>query len=135
MNELYGPDGTGSVDGVDLSNSAAAQMKDIRTKAGITTDTYIDECTTTDQMRELIQNERRLEFAFENHRFFDMRRWLLPLDEPALGVKITYGDDGGYDYEVYTVETRPMNEVKYYFLPLPESELQKSSALTNNMGW
>ncbi len=78
MNELYGPDGTGSVDGVDLSNSAAAQMKDIRTKAGITTDTYIDECTTTDQMRELIQNERRLEFAFENHRFFDMRRWLLP---------------------------------------------------------
>jgi hypothetical protein len=135
MNELYGPGGTGNVGGMDLDISAMAQMKEIRTKAGITTDTYIDECTTTDLMRELIQNERRLEFAFENHRFFDMRRWLMPLSEPVLGIKITYGDDGGYDYEVYTVETRPMNEVKYYFLPLPEAELQKSPELKNNMGW
>jgi len=135
MNELYGPDGTGMAGEVNLNISAMAQMKDIRTKAGITTDAYIEECITRDAMRALIQNERRLELAFENHRFFDMRRWLLPLDEPVLGIKITHDASGAYDYEEFTVETRPMTDVKYYYLPLPESELQKSPMLKNNMGW
>lgn len=110
-------------------------MTDIRAKAGVTTDAYLAECTDREAMASLIQNERRLEFAFENHRFFDMRRRLLPLDEPVRGIRITHAAGGGYAYEEYTVETRPMSEIKYYFLPLPESELQKNSSLKNNMGW
>ena len=138
MNELYGPTGTGtSTDyGVALDISAQAQMADIRSKAGITTDDYLTECSGDQaKMRQLIQNERRLEFAFENHRFFDMRRCLLRLDEPVLGIRITNAEGGGYNYETFTVETRPMSEVKYYYLPLPESELQKNPNLKNNMGW
>ncbi|MEG1586232.1 MAG: RagB/SusD family nutrient uptake outer membrane protein, partial [Bacteroidales bacterium] len=32
---------------------------------------------TKEGMRKRIQNEYRVEFAFENHRFFDVRRWLI----------------------------------------------------------
>lgn len=134
MNELYGPDGTGTIGETQLNISARTQMAEIRTKAGITTDTYLTGLPDED-MAALIQNERRLEFAFENHRFFDMRRRLLPLDEPIKGIKVTHAEGGGYAYEEYLVETRPMNEIKYYYLPLPESELQKNSSMKNNMGW
>lgn len=64
-----------------------------------------------------------------------MRRCLLRLDEPVKGIRITYAAGGGYAYEEVTVETRPMKEVKYYYLPLPEGELQKNPNLKNNMGW
>ena len=32
---------------------------------------------TQEQLRERIRNERRIELAFEDHRFFDERRWKL----------------------------------------------------------
>lgn len=138
MNELYGPTGSGISTDYDatLDITAQAQMAEIRRKAGVTSDDYLTECSADqDDMRQLIQNERRLEFAFENHRYFDMRRCLLPLDEPVRGIRVTYAAGGGYNYEVVTVETRPMNEIKYYYLPLPESELLKNPNLKNNMGW
>ncbi len=137
MNELYGPEGTGVSDdySATLDISAKTQMADIRKKAGITNDEYLADCSGDKaDMRKLIQNDRRLEFAFENHRFFDMRRCLLPLDEAVQGVRTTLTENG-LKYEYVTVETRPMKEVKYYYLPLPESELQKHSSLKNNMGW
>ena len=63
--------------------SAYEIMKTIRLQAGgINFDLYLDEVAQSkDSFRKLIQNERRLEFAFENHRYFDMRRWVLPLNE------------------------------------------------------
>ena len=42
-----------------------------------------------DAFRELVRNERRLELCFEGHRFWDIRRWNLPLDHTVEGVKIT----------------------------------------------
>ena len=41
------------------------------------------------KMRELIRNERRLELCFENHRFWDLRRWKANLNEGAKGASIT----------------------------------------------
>lgn len=32
---------------------------------------------TQDEMRTLIRNERRIELSFEEHRFWDIRRWKL----------------------------------------------------------
>ena len=63
--------------------SAYEILKTIRSQAGgINFDLYLDEMAQSkDSFRKLIQNERRLEFTFENHRYFDMRRWVLPLNE------------------------------------------------------
>lgn len=58
--------------------SAYEILKTIRSQAGgINFDLYLDEMAQSkDSFRKLIQNERRLEFTFENHRYFDMRRWV-----------------------------------------------------------
>ena len=66
-----------------------------------------------DSFRKLIQNERRLEFTFENHRYFDMRRWVLPLNEEVEGVAVTRNEDGTFSFKVQKVEQRKY-EVKNY---------------------
>ncbi len=133
-NEAWGPYGTGN----GCLYSAYEVIKTVRAQSGGITDTgYLDEVAAQGEeaFRALIQNERRLEFAFENQRFFDMRRWLLPLDETVTGVEVTRNADGSLNYEEIEVERRPMNDPKYYFIPLPESELLKNDKLVNNMGW
>jgi hypothetical protein len=132
-NEAWGPTGKGT----GCLYSAYDVIKTIRSASGGITDTeYLDEMAVDkDEFRKLIHNERRIELAFENHRFFDMRRLLLPLNEPVRGMKITRDGDGFLHYEEVIVEQRPMNETKYYFIPLPDSELMKNPSLVNNMGW
>ena len=117
--------------------SAYDVIRTIREKSGgITNTTYLDEVATTpESFRKLIQNERRIEFAFENQRFWDLRRWLLPLDETISGMKVTRGTDGDDDFEVVPIETRPLNDIRYYYLPLPYDEMQKNPDLINNKGW
>ncbi|KAA5825132.1 RagB/SusD family nutrient uptake outer membrane protein [Algibacter amylolyticus] len=132
-NEAYGPLGTG--DGV--AQTAVDIIKEIRTKAGISDNTYVDEIATLgkDAFRTLIYNERRLELAFENHRYFDLRRALLPLNETVKGVKVIKNDDGSFQYETFDLEPRNFNDIKYYYAPLPYDELIKSPNLVNNLGW
>src|SRR5690606_19928434 len=112
-------------------------VKAIRSKLGISNHTYIDEIAAIgkDAFRILLQNERRIELAFENQRFFDMRRWLLPLNEDVKGIRIETDDVGNLSYETVTVEPRKMDEVKYYYLPIPYNEIMKSQNLQNNLGW
>ena len=132
-NEAYGP----SAIGVGVSQDAVSIIKSIRSKAGISDNTYVDEIAALgkDEFRKLIQNERRLELAFENHRYFDLRRCLLPLDETVKGVKITKNDDDTLNYVEVDVEERKFYSLKDYYGPLPYDELSKSPNLINNIGW
>ena len=132
-NEAYGP--TATDDGI--SQTAVNIIKSIRTQAGITNNTYVDEMAALgkDAFRTLIQNERRLELAFENHRYFDLRRNVLPLSETVKGVKITKNTDDTFTYNEIDVEARSFNDIKYYYAPLPYNELAKSPNLVNNKGW
>lgn len=132
-NEAYGP----LVAGPGQTFSAVDIIKLIRARAGISDQTYIDEVAVMgqDAFREVIQNERRIELAFENHRFFDMRRWVLPLNEEVRGVRIEKDDKGDLSYEIIPVEPRTMNALKYYYLPIPYNEIVKSQNLQNNLGW
>jgi hypothetical protein len=132
-NEAYGPNDVGD----EVAQSAVDIIKSIRSKAGITDNTYVDEVASLgkDEFRKLIQNERRLELAFENHRYFDLRRCLLPLDETVRGVKITKNDDDTLNYVEIDVEERKFYSLKDYYAPLPYDELSKSPNLINNLGW
>lgn len=131
-NEAYGPLGIGEGN----SMSALDAMKMIRKKAGINNQDYVISIAASGQkeFRKLIQNERRIELAFENHRFFDMRRWLLPLNEDVNGVKITKTADDSFSFQEYKVEARPFNQLRDYYLPIPYDEQIKSD-LINNLGW
>ncbi|MBT1687611.1 RagB/SusD family nutrient uptake outer membrane protein [Dawidia soli] len=89
---------------------------------------------------ERYRNERRVELALENHRFFDIRRWEIgpeALNKPAMGVNVTK-DAGGnitYDYSRTADATRHWEE-KMYFFPIPYSEIQRShNQLSQNPGY
>lgn len=132
-NEAWGP----KVVGPDCTMSAYDVIRTIREKSGGITDvTYLDEMAVSQEsFAKLIQNERRIEFAFENQRFWDLRRRLLPLDETILGMKVTRKVDGTEVFEVVPIEERPLDNMRYYYLPLPYDEILKNSNLMNNRGW
>lgn len=133
LNEIYGPEGTGAEGG----ESAYDIIKDIRKKSGgIVNDLYIETVKgDRDKFRDLILNERRLEFAFENFRFWDLRRRLLPLDEPVRGIDVTRAENGELHYTVKDVEKRGFDNIRYYYMPVPYTEVKKNPALQNNMDY
>lgn len=133
MNEIYGPLGTG--DG--LTRSAYEIIKDVRAKSGgIENDIYIETVKDSqDSFRSLILNERRLEFAFENFRFWDLRRRLLPLQTTIKGVKVSRDEEGTLSYEVCDLEKRDFDQLRYYYLPVPYSEVKKCPNMLNNMDY
>ena len=89
-----------------------------------------------EEMRERIRNERRVELAFEEHRFWDVRRWNegnTYFNRPIHGMRITVNGEE-IEYEQFVVEER-MFETKMNYYPIPQSELQKNGRLVPNPGW
>lgn len=92
------------------------------------------------QMRQRIRNERRIELAFETHRYFDCHRWKIAEETdkgPVYGMNITAGTGLNDDafYKRTLVETRVFQAPKHYLFPLPQSEIDKSPNLVQNPGW
>lgn len=125
-NEAWGPKS-------DNGNGFSAYdvIKALRSRAGITDTSYLDECATSkESMRELIRNERRIELCFENKRFWDLRRWNANLNESARGMRIS-GNNYNANFEV---EKRDFRDYMIYG-PLPYSDVLKFSNLEQNAGW
>lgn len=106
---------------------------------------------TQARLRERIRNERRIELCFEDHRFFDERRWKLFADQTIsneknlpfykqvyniYGVTVTPNASTKYTYGgAQKHPTRAFNSPKNYFFPLPDSEVKKAPNLKQNAGW
>jgi hypothetical protein len=93
---------------------------------------------TQAQMRERIRNERRVELAFEEHRFYDVRRWKVAAtteNVPAYGVEI--GKSGStFTYTRKEALTGRSFADKQYWLPIPRTEIQASNnKLEQNPGY
>lgn len=84
-------------------------------------------------MTQLIRNERRIELCFENKRFWDIRRWKMPLTEEAKGMQIEKNGNA-LTYKVINVEARNYKDYMYYG-PIPYNEKLKWSELKQNQGW
>ncbi len=86
------------------------------------------------------RNERQVELAFEEHRFFDVRRWkiLNDTDKFVTGMRITKNGDS-YNYTRFKLQDRGTNADKYLWQPLSLSEATKMESLTGtnwqNPGW
>jgi len=116
-------------------------LKSIRQRALITAGTNgmygLKPGMTKDEMREVIRNERRVELAFEEHRFWDVRRWkIAPQTEnkETHGMEITRDATGKYSYRRVVVRKHTFTNAMYFF-PIPQTELVKSSALKQNPGY
>ena len=147
-NDAWGP----KVDGAGVGYTAYDVIKAIRERAGLGTDevgqplpegdAYLETCAANQgEMTNLIRNERRIELCFENKRFWDLRRWLLPIDEPVKGIQIDKIDSekdptpDNLKYTIIEVEERVYDKTYQYYGPIPKSEVLKWSNLKQNKGW
>lgn len=119
--------------------NAVTQIKTLRARAGIAAGTNsrygIKTGITQLEMRDLIRNERRIELAFEEHRFWDIRRWKIAdqvLNAPLTGVKIINGTTPAY--QTVTV-ANPVFPNRLYHMPVPYDEILKNPKLIQNEGW
>jgi len=88
------------------------------------------------EMRERIRHERRIELAFEDQRFWDVRRWMQApqyLGAFLNGVKITK-TGSTFSYERIVVENRVF-QPKMYLYPIPQGELMINKDLLQNPLW
>ena len=87
-----------------------------------------------DEFLKRLKNERRVELAFEGHRFWDVRRWKeLDETENIYGVKVTkVGAE--MNYEKSRINTNVVED-KMYFYPIANTELFKNKKLVQNPGW
>ena len=135
INEAFGPDVKPTLNGVVATYSAREAVNLIRARA---TMPAIATGLTKDQMRTKIQNERRVELAFEEHRFFDVRRWkIADITEKAdlLGIMVNKDVSGNLSYQKFVVESRTFSP-KMYLYPIPNDEIAKSNGLiTQNPMW
>lgn len=90
-----------------------------------------------EEMRAAIWKERRVELAFEEHRFWDVRRWkIAPQTENAEthGMEITRAANGTFSYRTIVVRKHVFTDAMYFW-PIPQSEIVKSPALIQNPGY
>jgi hypothetical protein len=129
-NEAYGPDAVPA----GATYSARAALNLVRARSSVNMPP-IPAGTTQAQFREAVRYERRVELAFEEHRFYDVRRWKIAEvteNKPALGITITRsGNNFTYTSKI-ALDGRRF-ETKHYWLPIPRAEiLASSNRLTQN---
>lgn len=91
--------------------------------------------TDKEAMRKMIQRERRVELAFENHRFFDVRRWKTLQDVEKAGITgMSIEATRPAFYKRKQTETRPA-DFKYYLWPIPQDDLYKNKNMIQNPEW
>lgn len=98
-----------------------------------------------ENLRQRIHNERRVEFALEGNRYFDVRRWHKPdedlsaTDRWITGAHITHMQDGTYKYERTILKERQCYTNKWLKMPIPLTEVNNMRAITGedwqNPGW
>lgn len=90
-----------------------------------------------DEMRKVIRNERRIELAFEEHRFFDVRRWkiLSETDKLVTGMRITKLSPSSFSYQRFVVENRAAYHDKFLMFPININELSKIPGVVQTKGW
>jgi starch-binding outer membrane protein, SusD/RagB family len=89
------------------------------------------------ELRDRIRNERHVELSFEEHRFFDVRRWKLGsiyFKEPARKVQITKEANGTFTYNYIKWEDRDYKEFQN-FMPIPQAEIDRNPKLVQNTGY
>ena len=125
QNEAVGPSsaGIGGLTPVEAVNQ-------VRNRAGMPS---LPSGISQDDLRERIRNERRVELAFEEHRYWDVRRWMIAMETentPLGKVFITRADNGNLTFD-YTQEALSGKQfmMQHHWFPIPIDEITKSKGL------
>lgn len=83
-------------------------------------------------------NERKIELSFEEHRWFDIRRWKIApvvMNTPATKIDIRKNlTTGVRTFTVQTMYQRGFTD-KNYLVPIPQAEIEKNAKLVQNPGY
>lgn len=125
MNELGGP-----------SSEVFDALQQIRNRVGMTADLASRaDLQSQEALRRFIRKERTVELAFEDHRWWDVRRWKVAEDaisRPIYGMNITKTDTG-VTYQRKIAQYRVF-ESRFYLYPLPEENIWQTN-WSDNPGW
>ena len=121
----------GSPTDESLGISALAALNQVRENA----DMPSVEVTSYADFQKAVRREWRVEFAFEDHRFWDVRRWDIGQSTQGQvdGVEIVKSGNN-FTYSRKVVENRPW-AARMNLFPIPQSETFSNHNLTQNTGW
>ncbi|WP_207535381.1 RagB/SusD family nutrient uptake outer membrane protein [Desertivirga arenae] len=127
LNEAEGPVGNDVKEKVDM----------VRVRAGLP---VLPDNLTQSQMRDKIRNERAVEFAFEDMRWWDILRWKKGPEivaQPTKGMKIEKKANGTFTYSVFELPAfNKVFEDRMHIYPVPQAEINKSAGkLIQTEGW
>ena len=129
MNEAYGPEVAAAV---PLTLTALSAVNTVRRRV---TMPVFPAGLSKDAFRTKLRNERRVELAFEDHRFWDVRRWKIgEQTKDIFAMDITRNANLSLTFAPKLLEVRPWQE-RMYFYPIPQSEIFKNTNLKQNTGW
>jgi hypothetical protein len=132
MNEAYGSNVLPS--GYKYTARAALMLVRNRASALLAAVT----ATAVSDFRNVIKHERRVELAFEDHRYWDLLRWndaQTVLNQPIQGVQVTQSGSS-FNYQVVNAATRIFNAPANYYFPFAYSEIVNSKGtLVQNPGY
>lgn len=134
-----------------LGNEAVAReyISKVRARPGVDLPPIPDN-VTGDALKKRLINERRIELAFEGHRYFDIRRWKIAAqveNPPVRGVIVTCpapnvanGTCASLPLSAFSYTTRNLLEARTYpeqmnLLPIHTDELLRNPSLTQTPGW
>lgn len=144
MNEAYGPNS----DPEGFGYTAVDAINKVRDRVNMP---RISSSVSKDDLTARIRNERTVELCFENHRWFDIRRWVIAEDlfsdtnpvkglraekiDPTSGTTEIPGDtEFAYSEIGITTEIRVFDN-KHYWYPLAYDHMNQLSSLVQNPGW
>ena len=133
MNETYGPD----VQPEGFTMTARQALTQVRNSAS----TSLPAVTTTDvsEFRNAVKHECQVEFAFEDHRYWDLLRWKdaeTVLNTPVQGVIVTKDAGGNFVYQLNENAGERVFQARNYHFPFSRAEIVNSGGtLTQNEGY
>jgi starch-binding outer membrane protein, SusD/RagB family len=88
--------------------------------------------------RELLRKERMVELAFENHRYYDIRTWMIAPQEsngPRFGRELRAKNFEDSWKRTSEICSPIVFEPKHYFFPIHQNQLNEMKNITQNYGW
>lgn len=134
VNELYLNYAEAQNEFAGPTAEAYTAVNTIRTRSGMPN---LPTGLSQEQFRARVRNEIAVEMAYDDHRFWDVKRWLIAEEEGVMkgnfqGLQITKVGNL-YSWKPYTFEVRQFNKPMYLH-PFPQPEVLKGN-LIQNPGW
>ncbi len=107
----------------------------VRTRAGVAMPPVT--LGSQEQMRNIIRRERQVELAFEDHRAWDTRRWMIApatLGAAIRGVNVTQTAPATFTYAPFTLEQRAF-QPRMYLFPIPQNDINIAKGIVQNPLW